>query len=77
MCAAANIPLSKTDHPAVQEFLKNRVLNGGSIPHSKQLQECYLEREYDTRVEEIKEKLKDKKVAIITDEMSDDNSRYA
>ncbi|GFO05366.1 CGG triplet repeat-binding protein 1 [Plakobranchus ocellatus] len=73
MCATANIPLSKIDHLAVQEFLRKRVLNGGFIPHFKQLQECYLERDYNKRLEDM---LKGKPVAIITDEMSDDNCRF-
>ncbi|GFN81269.1 CGG triplet repeat-binding protein 1 [Plakobranchus ocellatus] len=51
MLAAANIPPSKTDHHAVRDFLHKRVVIGGAIPHRKQLQECYLEREYSKRKE--------------------------
>ncbi|GFO18216.1 CGG triplet repeat-binding protein 1 [Plakobranchus ocellatus] len=76
MLAAANIPLSKTDHPAVRDFLHKKVVNGGAIPHRKQLQECYLEREYSKRKEEVKLLLKGKAVSIMTDEMSDDNGRW-
>ncbi|GFN98242.1 glycine--tRNA ligase [Plakobranchus ocellatus] len=44
--AAANIPLSKVDHPAVRNFLQTRVENGSAIPQAHQLQECYLKREF-------------------------------
>lgn len=75
MLAAANIPLSKTDHPAVREFLLKRVTGGGAIPQSKQLQETYLEREVTKRIDEVKDAIKGKPVAIMTDEMSDANGR--
>uniref|UniRef100_A0A452H1T2 Uncharacterized protein n=1 Tax=Gopherus agassizii TaxID=38772 RepID=A0A452H1T2_9SAUR len=39
--AGANIPLSKTDHPLVGEFLDIRVQNGGAIPGRTQLTETY------------------------------------
>ncbi|RUS76516.1 hypothetical protein EGW08_015709, partial [Elysia chlorotica] len=42
MCAAANIPLSKTDNPAVKKFLKEQVVNGGAIPTSTTLQRIYM-----------------------------------
>ncbi|GFO18988.1 CGG triplet repeat-binding protein 1 [Plakobranchus ocellatus] len=76
MLCAANIPLSKTDHPAVREFLRKRVVNGGSIPHHQQLQRCYLERETVNRVREVMDCLKGKPVSLSTDEMSDANGRY-
>lgn len=74
--AAANIPLSKIDHPAVRSFLHNRVENGGAIPKAKQLQECYLVREVKDKKDEVLQKVADKPVAIICDEMSDDIGRY-
>ena len=75
MLAAANIPLSKSDHPAVRAFLLKRVGNGGSIPHAKQLQECYLQREMQTRMDSVKLLLKDKPVSVMMDAMSDSNGR--
>ncbi|XP_059208604.1 CGG triplet repeat-binding protein 1-like [Centropristis striata] len=41
-CTAVNIPLSKSDHPAMRKFLSERVINGGAIPGFHQLQEKYL-----------------------------------
>uniref|UniRef100_A0A8C2BR82 Uncharacterized protein n=1 Tax=Cyprinus carpio TaxID=7962 RepID=A0A8C2BR82_CYPCA len=41
-CASVNIPLSKSDHPVLRKFLKEKVVNGGAIPGSHQLQEKYL-----------------------------------
>lgn len=76
MLAAANIPLSKTDHPAVRQFLLRRVQNGGAIPQVKQLQEYYLQCEKSKTVKEGKELVIGKPLAIITDETSDANGRY-
>ncbi|XP_035826439.1 CGG triplet repeat-binding protein 1-like [Aplysia californica] len=45
MLAAASIPISKTDHPAVRQFLQKRVPNGGSTPQTHRPQACYLQRE--------------------------------
>ena len=76
MFAAANIPLSKVDHPAVRNFLQTRVENGGAIPQAHQLQECYLKREFANKKEVVFEKVVNKPVAIICDEMSDDVGRW-
>ena len=73
--AAANISLSKVDHPAVRNFLQTRVENGDAIPQAHQLQECYLKREFANKKEVVFEKVVNKPVAIICDEMSDDVGR--
>ncbi|XP_034624005.1 EF-hand calcium-binding domain-containing protein 11 isoform X4 [Trachemys scripta elegans] len=44
--AGANIPLSKTDHPLVREFLDSRVRNGGTNLSRTQLTETYLPEVY-------------------------------
>uniref|UniRef100_A0A3Q2NMV1 U1-type domain-containing protein n=1 Tax=Fundulus heteroclitus TaxID=8078 RepID=A0A3Q2NMV1_FUNHE len=36
-CRAVNIPLSKSDHPAMRRFLRQNVINGGAIPSFQQL----------------------------------------
>ena len=46
MLASANIPLQKTDHPAVRDFLQKRVINGGAVPGANQLRDVYLDRDY-------------------------------
>ena len=76
MFAAANIPLSKVDHPAVRNFLQIRVENGDAMPQAHQLQECYLKREFANKKEVVFEKVVNKPVAIICDEMSDDVGRW-
>uniref|UniRef100_A0A9J8AJF7 CGG triplet repeat-binding protein 1 n=1 Tax=Cyprinus carpio carpio TaxID=630221 RepID=A0A9J8AJF7_CYPCA len=50
-CASVNIPLSKSDHPVLRKFLKEKVVNGGAIPGSHQLQEKYLGDVYLTDCE--------------------------
>ena len=76
MLTATNIPLSKTDHPKVREFLNSRVKNGGAIPGGFQLQNHYLPLLFTEHVEELKAKLKGKNLCVILDEMSDDAGRY-
>ncbi|KAL3052958.1 hypothetical protein OYC64_005481 [Pagothenia borchgrevinki] len=46
-CTAVNIPLSKSDHPAMSKFLNEKVINGGAIPGFHQLQEKYLGAVYE------------------------------
>jgi hypothetical protein len=75
-CAAANIPLLKSDNPSLREFLTTRVQNGGAIPGSSQLRDQYLFYVYLVEKEELKQKLSGKKVALLTDELSDDEGRY-
>jgi len=76
MCTAANIPLNKSDHPAVRQFLTTRVKSGGAIPGTHQLQEAYLLDHFDHEKKKLKDFLRDKKLAIIFDEMSDDEGRF-
>ena len=74
--SACNIPLSKTDNPAMRRFLQNHVVNGGAIPMAQSLQRHYLEELYTQKREEIKLYVQGKSLAIMTDEMSDANGRY-
>ena len=57
-------------------FLQSRVLNGGAIPKSSQLRDYYLSDVYQTEKSQLKEMLQNKKVALIVDELSDDEGRY-
>ena len=68
VCTAANIPLHKSDNPLMREFLQSRVVNGGAIP------KCYLFDVYERA--NLKEIIKNKKVALIVDELSEDEGRY-
>uniref|UniRef100_A0A8C2DU57 CGG triplet repeat-binding protein 1 n=1 Tax=Cyprinus carpio TaxID=7962 RepID=A0A8C2DU57_CYPCA len=56
-CASVNIPLSKSDHPVLRKFLKEKVVNGGAIPGSHQLQEKYLGDVYLQEKETLKTNL--------------------
>lgn len=76
VCTAANIPMHKTNNSFVRQFLKTRVLNGGAIPKCSQLRDYYLFDVYQVEREVMKEKVKGKKVALIVDELSDDEGRY-
>ena len=42
-CAAANIPLNKSENPTMREFLLSSVVSGGVIPKGTQLQEHLLD----------------------------------
>ena len=75
-CTASNIPLSKSDHPAIRTFLHERVKNGGAIPGAHQLQEAYLQDVYVVERQKLKEYVAHKKIAVIFDEMSDDEGRF-
>lgn len=75
-CTASNIPLSKSDHPAIRNFLHQRVKNGGAIPGAHQLQEAYLPDVYSVERQKLIEYMAHKKIAVIFDEMSDDEGRF-
>jgi len=75
-CTASNIPLSKSDHPAIRTFLHKRVTNGEAIPGAHQLQEAYLQDVYIVEWQKLKEYLVHKKIAVIFNEMSDDEGRF-
>nr|XP_033947658.1 uncharacterized protein LOC117452938 [Pseudochaenichthys georgianus] len=74
-CTAINIPLSKSDHPAMRKFLNDKVINGGAIPGFHQLQEKYLGAVYEKEKEELKTLLAGKPVAVIFDETPDVEGR--
>jgi len=77
MLVSANIPLSKTDHPNVREFLRTKVTNGGAIPHSHQLTDAYLPDLYESEKSKLKHYFMDSaSVAVIVDETSDDQGRF-
>ena len=42
-CAAANIPLNKSENPTMCEFLLSCVVNGGAIPKGTQLRDYLLD----------------------------------
>lgn len=77
MLVAANIPISKSDHPQIREFLRTRVVNGGAIPKTSQLVECYLPDLYESERKRImNEFVNCAALAIIVDETSDDQGRF-
>ena len=39
---AANIPIEKLDHPALRQFLENRVPGAGAIPTAAGVRQWYL-----------------------------------
>lgn len=55
----------------MRKFLQSRVVNGGTIPKCSQLRDYYLFNVY-----EVKRAYKRKNVALIVDELSDDEGRY-
>uniref|UniRef100_A0A673ZTV6 Uncharacterized protein n=1 Tax=Salmo trutta TaxID=8032 RepID=A0A673ZTV6_SALTR len=56
-CTAVNMPLSKSDHSSMRQFLKQKVINGGAIPGYHQLQQKYLGDVYLKVKEELKQHL--------------------
>ena len=75
MCTEADIPLSKTDCPAVRNFLMKHVMNGGAIPKQSQLREKYVPELYEQEIQTLKNKLHQKPVAVIFDETPDPQGR--
>jgi len=75
-CCAANIPLHKSDNKELRNFLQSRVSNGGAIPKCSQLRDYYLFDVYEAEKADLKKLVKDKNVALIVDELSDDEGRY-
>ena len=77
MCTATNIPLHKSDNPTWREFLQSRVVNGGeAIPKCSQLRDYYLFDVYQTEKADLKEIIKNKRLALIVEELSDDEGQY-
>lgn len=60
----------------MRNFIQTRVINGGAIPKSSQLRDYYLFDVYKVEKAELKSLLTGKNVAIIADELSDDEGRY-
>ena len=73
ICAASNIPFHKSDNPLMRKFLQTRVSNGGAIPKSSQLRDYYLFDVFQTERAALKELVMNKQVALIVDELSDDD----
>ncbi|KAK6484065.1 CGG triplet repeat-binding protein 1 [Huso huso] len=67
MCSKANIPLEKSDNPAVKDFLLTHVRNGGAIPCADRLRRAYLPDYYASEKQRLKEMLVGKPVAVIVD----------
>lgn len=77
MMVSANIPIYKTDHIAVREFLRCRVENGGAIAGSDQLSNHYLPDLFNSEQRKLKSVFANASaVAIIVDETSDDKGRF-
>lgn len=77
MLVSANIPISKSDHPKVREFLRTRVQNGGSIPKSDQLTEHYLPDLYECEKRKLKAAFVNcSGICIVVDETSDEQGRF-
>uniref|UniRef100_H2ZYZ8 U1-type domain-containing protein n=1 Tax=Latimeria chalumnae TaxID=7897 RepID=H2ZYZ8_LATCH len=55
-CTAADIPLEKSDSPALREFFHKHVKNGGAIPQSSQLRESYFSDVYENERTLVKQK---------------------
>jgi len=75
-CCAANIPLHKSDNNELRNFLQSKVSNGGAIPKCSQLRDYYLFDVYEVERAELKNLVKGKNLALIVDELSDDEGRY-
>uniref|UniRef100_H2ZVW5 DUF659 domain-containing protein n=1 Tax=Latimeria chalumnae TaxID=7897 RepID=H2ZVW5_LATCH len=67
---AADVPLEKSDSPALREFFHKHAKNGGAIPQSSQLRESYFSDVYENERTLVKQILAGKKLAIIADETS-------
>ena len=72
VCAAANIPLHKSDNPLIRKFLQTRV----AIPKCSQLRNCYLFDVYQTEGAALKEVVANKQISLIVDELSDGDGRF-
>ena len=60
----------------MRKFLQSRVVNGGTIPKCSQLRDYYLFDVYEVEKADLKERIRGKNVALIVDELSDDEGRY-
>ena len=71
---AGNITLLTSDNPVMSIFLNTRVVNRGAIPKASQLHDYYLFDVYQVEKGELKKRVKN--VALIVDELSDEEGRY-
>uniref|UniRef100_H3A9M5 CGG triplet repeat-binding protein 1 n=1 Tax=Latimeria chalumnae TaxID=7897 RepID=H3A9M5_LATCH len=55
-CTVADIPLEKSDNPALREFFHKHVKNGGAIPQSSQLRDSYFSDVYENERTLVKQK---------------------
>lgn len=60
----------------MRKFLQSRVINGGAIPKCSQLRDCYLFDVYEVEKADLKDRVRGKNVALIVDELSDEEGRY-
>ena len=59
----------------MRKFLQSRVVNGGTIPKCSQLRDYYLFDIYEVEKADLIERIRGKNVALIVDELSDDEGR--
>lgn len=68
---AANIPLEKLDTPALREWFTTYVEGAGDMPKAEALRQNYVPLVHEEQVEQIKQCLRGKKVAVFCDETTD------
>lgn len=75
MMVSANIPIEKADHPAFRNWIRQNVVGGGELPGSDTLRRQYLPSLAHTRKQKCIAALKEKKVAVMSDETTDKKGR--
>lgn len=74
--ASADIAFEMLNNPALREFLRKHVQDGGCIPTADRLRRGYLEPVYIERIETIRKMLEQSdSVTVIADETTDDQNR--
>ena len=68
--------MHKSDNNQLPNLLQSKVSNGGAIPKCSQLRDYYLFDVYEVEKAELKNLVKGKNLALIVDELSDDEGRY-
>ena len=63
--SALNIPLHITGNPYLRDFLDSHVVNGGAIPKSSQFHDRYIFEVHEMEKEELKNCIRNKKMALI------------
>lgn len=75
--AAANIPMTKLDHPKIREYLCKNVANLGQLPQSTTLRRQILPKVFEVAEQEIRERVSAAtSITVVTDEASDSQDRY-